>query len=69
MVDNFDRIKTKLQSKCSLDGKIMNTFIWGKTVKINYTQLVEKLQIIYDKIKDYDFSDTSSTNLKLNVDI
>lgn len=69
LVDNFDRIKTKLQSKCSLDGKIMNTFIWGKTVKINYTQLIEKLQIIYDKIKDNDFSETSSTNLKLSVDI
>ena len=69
LVDNFDRIKTKLQSKLSLDGKIMNTFIWGKSVKINYTQLVQKLQVIYDKIKDNDFSDTSSTNLKLNVDI
>lgn len=68
-IDNFKKIKTKLLSKTNLDGKNMSTFIWGKTVKINYTQLIRKLEVIYDKIKDNDFSDISSNNLKLTVDI
>jgi len=55
-VDNFDRIKDKLISLKHLDNKEVKTFIWNHSVKINYTDLIEKYDNLYDKLKNKKFS-------------
>ena len=67
-VENFERLKSKLESKIGLDGNIMQTFIWGKAVKVNYASLLVKYQELYNKIKDKDFSETAEVNTK-SIDI
>ena len=67
-VDNFERLKEKLTSKINLDGNKVHTFIWGKSVQINYSSLLMKYQDLYNKIKDKDFSNLKDDNSK-SVDI
>ena len=67
-VDNFERLKEKLTSKINLDGNKVHTFIWGKSVEINYSSLLMKYQDLYNKIKDKDFSNLKDDNSK-SVDI
>lgn len=67
-VDNFERLKEKLQSKISLDGNTVQTFIWGKSTQINYTSLLVKYQDLYNKLKDKDFSNLKDDNSK-SIDI
>ena len=67
-IDNYERLKIKLQSKINLDGNKVETFIWGKSVDINYSALLISYQELYNKIKDKDFSDMED-NKYSNVDI
>ena len=64
----FERLKEKLTSKINLDGNKVHTFIWGKSVEINYSSLLMKYQDLYNKIKDKDFSNLKDDNSK-SVDI
>lgn len=67
-VDNFERLKSKLESKIHLDGNIMQTFIWSKSVKLDYTSLLVKYQDLYNKLKDKKFDNNLDGNSK-SVDI
>lgn len=73
-VDNYDRIRSKLVELKVLDGKIMKTFIWSRQVKIDYSELINKFDELYEKLKIKDFSDKKSSvhisnPLKLSKDI
>jgi hypothetical protein len=74
-VDNYERISKKLTELSKWDGKIMKTFIWGHSVKVNYSELLTKFQNLYEKLKDKKFSDektsvhVSDNKKKLDQDI
>jgi ubiquitin-protein ligase len=64
-VENYDKIIEKLKSYQHLDGKVMKTFIWGHSVKINYKDLIIKFNKLYDKLSKKDFSLVENTSVIL----
>ena len=74
-VDNYERISKKLTELSKWDGKIMKTFIWGHSVKINYKELIVKFNELYEQLKNKSFSDEKTSvhvlanNKKLEQDI
>lgn len=60
-VTNYERISKKLHELKKYNGKIMKTFIWGRSVKVNYTDLISKFDNLYDKLKDKQFKDEKTS--------
>ena len=55
----------KLKSLEKLDGKIMKTFIWGHSIKINYKDLIIKFNKLYEKLSKKDFSSIENSSVIL----
>ena len=66
-IDNYDRLINKMESLNKLDGKIMKTFIWGHSVKINYNELITKYHELYETLKDKDFSHIENTSVHVST--
>jgi ubiquitin-protein ligase len=65
-VDNYERLIDKMDKLKYLDGKIMKTFIWGHSVKINYSDLINKFKQLYETLKDKDFGDLESNSVHIS---
>ena len=65
-VDNYERLIDKMDKLKYLDGKIMKTFIWGHSVKINYSDLINKFKQLYETLKDKDFEDLESNSVHIS---
>ena len=68
-VENYERYIENIQSKILLDGNTMKTFIWNHSVKVNYTDLLDKFNNMYQNLKDIDFSDIEPKCNFKNVNI
>ena len=55
-----------MESLNKLDGKIMKTFIWGHSVKVNYNELITKYKELYETLKDKDFSNIENTSVHVS---
>lgn len=60
-IENYDRIYKKLKALTKLDGKVMNTFIWGHSIKINYSELLIKFQELYENLKNNSFQNINKS--------
>ena len=60
-VENFDRIRSKLSTLTHLDNKVMNTFIWNHSVKLNYSDLITKYDHLYENLKNKKFSEVKTS--------
>ena len=65
-VDNYQRLIDKLKNLTNLDNKVIKTFIWGHSVKINYSELIEKYSSLYETLKDKDFSKLEKTSVHVS---
>ena len=73
-VKNYEKLVKKLNVLKSLDGQIIKTFLWNRNVELDYENLIKKYEILYEKLKDKNFSDLKSTSChqkkkNLNIDI
>ena len=69
-IENYDRLVKDIESKITLNGKIMKTFIWNHSVELDYVNLLTRYHAMYSKLKDKDFSnDTIYTPLTKEVNI
>lgn len=68
-VENYERYIENIKSKILLDGNTMKTFIWNHSVKVNYTDLLDKFNNMYQNLKDIDFSDIEPKCNFKNVNI
>lgn len=62
-VENYERMINKLKSYEHLDGKVMKTFIWNRSVKINYKDLIIKFNNLYEKLSKKDYSLVENTSV------
>jgi len=65
-VDNYHRLIDKLNKLKELDDKIMKTFIWNHSIKINYSELIGKYSSLYETLKDKDFSNFEKTSVHVS---
>ena len=65
-IKNYNKIKSKFNDLKKHDNKIVNTFIWNHSVKLDYNSLINKFDILYDKLKDKDFSNIELTSVHTN---
>ena len=72
-VKNYEKLIKKLNKLKTLDGQIVKTFLWNRSVELDYENLIKKYEILYEKLKNRNFSNLKSTSCHqkkmLNVDI
>ena len=56
-----------------MDGQIVKTFLWNRSVELDYVNLIEKYKKLYDKLKVKNFANLKNTSCHqkkmLNTDI
>tara|TARA_Y200000002_G_C22534559_1_gene601222 strand:+ start:27 stop:797 length:771 start_codon:yes stop_codon:yes gene_type:complete len=60
-IQNYEKIIKKLNELTKLDGKVMKTFIWGHSIKINYSELITKFQELYENLKNNSFQNINKS--------
>ena len=65
-VENYEKLKNELIKYQCLDNNNYKTFIWCHSVKVNYTELLEKYEILYKKLEKKDFSHVKNTSVHTN---
>ena len=72
-IKNYDRLIAKLDKLKSMDGQIVKTFLWNRSVELDYVNLIEKYKKLYDKLKVKSFANLKNTSCHqkkmLNTDI
>ena len=65
-IKNFNKIINKLNDLKKNDNKIINTFIWNHSVKLDYKSLITKFNILYNELKDKDYSNIELSSVHTN---
>lgn len=59
---NYNKFIDKLNKLKHLDNTVSKTFIWGHSIQINYSELINKYQLLYEKLNNKNIPSIQQTS-------